>query len=184
MSVTEAKKNFEVAKAAAENCKRSISELQKKSDILEESLPSLTQQIENAEKAKTAALDNFALHSNKESESELRRARAGYELARKIHNETNELVEATNRALKRQESEFVRLNNASEMAKRECWQAVADEIKTAIPSEVFESIKELQVIGSQTGKTRQWLLDSLFPNIPTDEFQTIRNELCEKHKIE
>lgn len=183
-NVEGAKKKLLAAKESVNDCLKSIQELQAKTDQLQDSLPGLSREVENVGKIKQIALDNFALHSNKESESELKRARAGYESAVKQRAETNELIEACDRGLKKQESEFARLNNASEMAKRQCWQAVADEIKSAIPSEVFESIKKLQVIGSQCGQTRPWLLDRLFPNIPSGEFQTIRSELVEKYGID
>ena len=183
MEIAEAKSKFEAAKKVVEDCTKSIQTLQAKVDQLQDSLPGLTRAVEDVEKAKTAALDAFALNSNKQAEAALKAARQAHENAQKKLSETHELTEATNRALTKQQAELIRLNNACELAKRECWQAVGDEIKSAIPSEVFESIKKLQVIGSQCGQTRSWLLDSLFPNIPSGEFQTIRSELVEKYGI-
>src|SRR3990167_1130638 len=121
MEVDEARQKFEVAKKAVSDCQSSIQTLQAKADQLQESLPNLSRAVEAAEKAKQVALDNFALHSNKESESELKRARTACEQAARQRIETNELIEATARALKKQEQELVRLNNLCELAKRQVW---------------------------------------------------------------
>ena len=184
MSVNEARAKFEAAKKAVASCQSSITELQRKSDSLQESLPGLSREIETAEKAKTAALDNFALYSNKESESELKRARAGYESAVRQRAEANELVEATNRTLKKMETEFVRLNNAREPAKRQVWKSVFDEIQASIPHEVFDKVRMLIVCGSQMGMTQQFVLDSLFKNPCPKDFQAVRNELCAKYNLD
>lgn len=183
MSVNEARK-FEAAKKAAEVCQESIRQLQRKSDTLQESLPGLSRAVEEAGKAKVSALDAFALNSNKTTEQALKVARQANEAAQKAYSEKNELVEATARALKKMESELPKLHTQADLQKRACWQAIADEIKTAIPSEVFESVRRLQVIGSQTGQTRQWILDQLFPNPSSGEHQEITSELCGKHNIE
>lgn len=182
--VAEARGKYEMAKKAAEGCQESIRQLQMKVDDFEGSLPGLNREIEPAERGKVSALDAFALNSNKQTESALKATRGAHEAALKAYSEGKELAEATNRALTKQQAELTRFNNAAELAKRACWQAIADEIKTAIPSEVFESVRRLQVIGSQTGQTRQWILDSLFPNIPPEDFQTIRNELVKKYGMD
>lgn len=182
MGVNEAK--FEAARKAVEDCQRAIAGLQTKRDTLGESLPGLSRAVEDAEKAKTAALDNFAMTSNKTTESALKAARQTHETAQRAYAEGNELAEATNRALTKQQAELTRLNNACELVKRQYWQAVFDEIKSAIPSEVFKNIQKLFVISNQTGQTRQFLLDTLFPNLSSGEHQEITSELCEKYNIE
>lgn len=184
MSVNEARGKFEEAKKAVDDCTSSIQTLQAKADQLQDSLPGLSRAVETAEKAKTAALDSFALSSNRQTEQALKTAKAGYEDTQKKLSETHELIEATHRALKKQESEFVRLNNASDLSKRQCWQAIAEEIRNNIPAHIFEAVKNLLVAGVQCCMTRQFILDSLFPNVPTDEFQRIRSELCEKYNID
>lgn len=183
-NVEEARNKFFEAKKAVASCQSSIAELQRKCDTLQESLPGLTRAVEDAEKAKVAALDCFALSSNKQTESALKAARQAHEAAQKKLTETHELIEAVGRALKRQESELVRLNNLCELSNRECWQAIAEEIKNNIPAHIFEAIKTLLVAGVQCCMTRQFILDNLFPNIPSGEFQAIRGELCEKYNID
>lgn len=184
MSVNESKAKFEAARKAVSDCQSSIQTLQAKTDQLQDSLPNLSRVVEAAEKGKQVALDSYALHGDKQSESELRKARTAAEQAVKQRAEINELVEATARALKKQEQEFVRLNNLCELTKRECWQVIANEIKSAIPSEVFEFIKELQVIGSHCGQTRQWILDSLFQNPSSGEHQEIFGQLSKEQGID
>lgn len=182
--VNEAKSKYEAAKKAVVSCQSSITELQRKSDSLQESLPGLGRAVEDAERVKESALDAFALSSNKQTETALKAARQAHEAAQKAYSEGKELSEATNRALTKQQAELIRLNNACELVKRQYWQAVFDEIKSAISSEVFESVRRLQVIGSHCGQTRQWILDSLFPSPSGDDFQAIRSGLVGKYGID
>lgn len=184
MSVNEAKAKFEEAKKDVERCQHSIRELQAKCAELEESQPKLSQSVEEAEQAKVAALDCFALSSNKQTESALKAARQAHETAQRAYNEGNELAEATNRALKRQESELVRLNNACELAKRQCWESIADEIRSRIPEGVISDIQRLVVASMQCSRTKQFVLSELLPNLNPSEYQTRRDELIEKYDIE
>ncbi|HHT9136447.1 MAG TPA: hypothetical protein ACFYEK_04290 [Candidatus Wunengus sp. YC60] len=184
MSIEELRQRYVEAKKAVGNCTKAISDLQKKADDLQECLPEINREIELAEKLKFEALDSFALKGDRLTESELKKARVNYDEKLKTRAETNELIEATGRALKKKEAELVRLNAACDLLKRQCWQAVFDEIKSAIPSEVFESVRRLQVIGSQCGQTRQWILDSLFVNPASMEHQGLCAELVKKYQIE
>lgn len=184
MAVNESKTNYFEAKKAVSDCQSSIQTLQAKADNLQDSLPNLSRAVEAAEKAKQVALDNFALHSNKESESELKRARAGYESAVRQQSETNELVEATARALKKMDSEFVRLNNASELAKRQVWEAISKNYESKITDEVREYIAIITIIGSQLGRPRQYVLNCLFRNPTHDDVQEIQRNLREEYKID
>lgn len=183
-NVEEAKTDYLKVKKSLASCHTSIAELQRKCDTLQESLPGLGLEIENSVKAKTAALDAFALNSNKTTEQALKGARQAHEDAQKKLSETNELIEAAHRALKKQEAELIKLNNAVDLARRECWQVFFDEVREGIPKNIFGDIKSLFVAGVQCCKSRQFILDNLFPNIPTEEFQKIRNELCVKFGLD
>lgn len=177
MLIEETRQKYLEAKTDVENCQRSILDLQ-------ERLPEISREIEQAEKSKRDALDAFCLKGDKITENSLKQARAGYDAAIKQRAETFELIEASERTLKKQEGELVRLHSECDLLKRECWLAVFDEIKSAIPSEVFESVRRLQVIGSQCGQTRQWILDSLFVNPASMEHQGLCAELAKKYRIE
>ncbi|TVM04050.1 MAG: hypothetical protein CV087_02340 [Candidatus Brocadia sp. WS118] len=183
MSIEAAKKNFEVAKKAVEDCQRSIFDLQKKCDSLQESLPGLGREIENAERAKASALDDFVLLNNKESDSRLRQARASHEKAQKDVIETNELIGATHRGLKKQEAELIRLNEQMSVAKRLCWEAVADEIEKKISVDVIAVIQKLIICRTQTGGTRQHVLNMLIPQLNPGEYQSIRENLMEQYRF-
>ena len=182
--VDELKAKFEASKKAVSDCQTSIAELQRKSDTLQESLPGLSREIENAEKAKTVALDAFALSSNKQTEAALKAARQAHEDAQKTLSESHELVEAINRTLTKQQMDLTRLNNIYDLAKRECWQSVFDEIRETIPGGVVDTARYLFVCGAQTGQTRQWILDSLFQNPSSEEFQEVRKQITKKYGIE
>lgn len=184
MSVNETRNKFEVAKAAVENCKKSIQTLQAKTDQLQDSLPKLSGAVEDAEKAKTAALDAFALNSNKTSEQALKGARQAHEDAQKKLSETNELAAATHRALKKQEQEFVGLNNLCELSKRECWESIAGEIRSRIPEGVISDIQRLVVSSMQCSRTKQFVLNELFPNLNPSEYQAKRDELIVEYNID
>lgn len=182
--VAEAVKKFKAAQADIENCQQSIKQLQIKCDELQESLPSLTRSIESAEKAKVSALDNYALHGSRESENELKQSRSVYEHAVKQKADTNELIEATHRALKRQEQELIKLNNVADCARRDVWTAVADEIEKTIPAETIEAVQKLIICRTQTGGTRQHVLNTLLPQLNPGDYQGIRDELMEKFGLE
>mgnify|MGYP001581424661 CR=1 FL=1 len=184
MSVTEAKQKFLAAKKAVSDCQSSIQTLQAKVDQLQDSLPGLSRAVEDVEKAKTAALDAFALNSNKQAEAALKAARQAHEDAQKKLSETHELIEAVGRTLKRQEGEFTRLNNLCELSKRECWESIADEIRSRIPEGVISDIQRLVVSSMQCSRTKQFVLSELFPNLNPSEYQTRRDEMLEKYNIE
>lgn len=183
MSIEAARKKYLEAKQAVETCQATILELQRKADTLQESLPGLSREIENAERTKTAALDAFAVDSNEKNSDRLKRARAAYDQAVKQQIETNELIEATHRALKRQEAEIVRLNEQMSIAKRQCWEAVADEIQREISEDMITAIQKLIICRSQTGGTRLHVLNTLLPQLNPGEYQEIRDGLMEQYDI-
>lgn len=183
LNVEEARKKFFEAKKAVASCQSSIAELQRKCDSLQESLPGLGRAVGDAEKVKTSALDAFALSGNKQAEQALKGARETYDNTRKKLSETQELTEATNRALKKHEQELVRLNNLCELSKRECWESVAGEIRSRIPEGVISDIQRLVVSSMQCSRTKQFVLSELFPNLNPSEYQTRRDELIEKYGI-
>lgn len=182
MSVTEEKAKFFEAKKAVENCTKLLSDLTKRNDDFQESLPQLKDRVEVAEKSETAAYDSHVLE--KISAKELEKVKTECQTVKNQYAECSKMLESLGRGLKKTENDLQRLNAEAELNKRQCWQAIAEEIKSAIPSEVFESVKQLQVVGSQTGQTRQWILDSLFPNPSSGERQEITSDLCGKHNIE
>ncbi len=182
MSVNEARGKFEEAKAGVESLQTRQVEITRKLDDLRENLPLFQRRIADARTERAKIFDAMIL--NEASRDDLKRCDKTLEQAEREYSESQEIYDALVRGVKNCETELPKLHTQADLKKRACWQAVGDEIKSAIPSEVFESIKKLQVVGSQCGQTRSWLLDSLFPNIPSGEFQTIRNELVEKYKIE
>lgn len=182
MSVSEAKLKHEVAKAAVVALQKKQADLIARVDTLRESLPGFQQRIAEARQRRQVALDAFILGEGEKSLFE--KANLALEKMEKENGTEREVMEAAERGVKSLESELPKLHTQAEFTHRMFWQAIADEIKTAIPSEVFKNIQKLFVIGSQTGQTRQWILDSLFPNIPPAEFQTIRNELVKKYAID
>lgn len=182
-NVEEAKTDYLKVKKSLASCQSSIAELQRKCDTLEESLPGLTRAVEEAGKAKVSALDAFALNSNKTTEVTLKGAREAYDNTQKKLAETHELAEATHRALTKQQAELTRVNNACELAKRECWESIAGEIRSRIPEGVISDIQHLVVASMQCSKTKQFVLSELFPNLNPSEYQTMRDELSTKYSI-
>jgi len=184
MSVNEAKAKYLEAKKAVASCQGSIAELTGKVVSLEESLPGLTRAVEEAGKAKVSALDAFALNTNKTTEVTLKGAREAYDNTQKKLAETHELAEATHRALKKMESEFVRLNNASEMAKRQVWEAISESYESKITDEDKEYVAIITTIGSQLGRPRQYVLDYLFKYPTHDDVLEIQRNLREEYNID
>jgi len=164
MSIAEAQKKYLEAKKAAEDCQASILELQKKTDSLRESLPGLGREIENAERIKTSALDAFALSGDGKTADRLKRARMAYDEAIKWKSETQELLEACERAFGGQQAELIRLNEQALVTKRACWQAVADDLRSQIPAETIKAIQRLALVSStQLGGSYDFCLKSLCP---------------------
>lgn len=184
MDVNEAKSKFKTAQKAVLDCQSNSQTLQAKADQLQDSLPNLSRAVEAAEKEKQVALDNFAMTSNKQTESFLRIARTACEQAARQRIETNELIEATDRSLKKMESEVVRLNNASEMAKRQVWEAISESYESKIKDEVKGYVSIITIIGSQIGRPRQYVLDCLFKNPTHDDVQEIQRNLREEYNID
>lgn len=183
MGVTEAKSKYEMAKKDVERCQHSIRELQRKCDDLQESLPGLSREIENAEKAKTAALDNFAMTSNKTTESALKAARQNCDDASKKLAETNELVEATNRALKKMESEFVTLQAQKDSLRHQVWNSLFEQRAAEIPESVRATVKELVAIGLQCSMGLNFILPKIFPLPTNSEIQEIYKDQTIKYDI-
>lgn len=182
-NVTEAIKVYRTAQANVENCQSKIIELQKKYDSLQESLPELSRTIENTERAKTSALDAFALNSDEKNGDRLKRARVACEDAIRQRGETQELLEASERGLKVRQAELIRLNEAMSLARRQVWESIADEIQKSISPETIEAIQKLIICRTQTGGTRQYVLNTLLPQLNPGEYQEIRDGLMEQYDI-
>ncbi|MBI2471361.1 MAG: hypothetical protein HYV59_08990 [Planctomycetes bacterium] len=183
MSIEEARGKYEVTKRAVSACQTAIQQLQGKADALSESLPELGRAVEQAEKTKTAALDAFALKSDKMSEAELKRARAGYESAVRQQSETVELSEATERALKRQQAEISRLQASCDLARRQMLEAIATEIQTNIPPDTFVTVEKFLIARLQNGGIYDFHLKQLFPQPDTTRTREIAKELSTKYGI-
>ena len=182
-NVEEARKKFFEAKKAVEDCQRAIVGLQNKHDTLEASLPEITQQIETAERLKRTSLDSYALHGDKQSESELRKARTAHEQAVRQQSETNELVEATNRALKKIESEFVTLQAKKDSLRHQVWNSLFEQKSAEIPASVRATVNELVTIGLQCSMGMNFILPKIFPLPTNSEIQKIYKELTTKFGI-
>ncbi|MCF6154872.1 MAG: hypothetical protein E3K36_06385 [Candidatus Brocadia sp.] len=183
-AVIEVRRKYDDAKQNVEACQASILELQKKCDELQESLPELSRAIENAKRAKTSALDAFALNSNEKNCDRLKRVRLAHEDAIKQRGETQELLEASERGLKTRQAEFIRLNEAMSVARRQCWETVADEIQKKISTDMIMAIQELIICKTQTGGTRQHVLNTIFPQLNPGEYQSSRDTLMEQYNID
>ena len=183
MSVIEAKGKFEEAKKAVASCQENIKELQRKSDSLQESLPGLSREVENAEKAKATALAVFALNSNKTTEQALKGARGAHEAAQKAYSESNELVEAISRALKKRESEFVTLQAQKDSLRHKMWNAIFEQKAAEIPESVRVTINELVTIGLQCSMGLNFILPKIFPLPTNSEIQGNYKELATKFGI-
>lgn len=185
MSIEAVKKNFELAKKAVDGCQHSIVDLQRKCDALQESLPGLCREIENVERAKTVALDAFALNGDEKTSKRLEMARAAFDQAVKQQIEIDELIGATHRALKRQEAELVRLNEKMSIAKRLCWAAVVEDLRLKISPDTIEMIQRFSLISStQFGGSYDFCLRLLCPQPGHDEGIAILQEFREKYQID
>lgn len=182
MSVTEVKAKFEAAKKAVESLQKRQVELTRKLDDLRENLPLFQRRIADARTERAKVFDAMVLGES--SKDDLKRCDKALEQAEREYSESQEIYDALLRGVKNCETELPKLHTESEIKRRECWLAVADEMKSAISSEVFESVRRLQVIGSQCGQTRQWILDSLFQNPSSGEHQEIFGQLSKEHGIE
>ncbi|NUQ57698.1 MAG: hypothetical protein HUT38_04425 [Candidatus Paceibacter sp.] len=181
-NIETARKKFEVAKKRVEDCQKAIFELQNRYDSLTESIPHLRRAIEALEKRETEAFDNYVL--GQITEKELKTVQADCQKIQAKEIEANKMIEALGRGIKKTESDLVKLNTECNTAKRAIWESISNELRESIPVTVFEQISKLVVCGAQCGQTRQWILDSLFPNLPSERFQEIRRELLEQYKFE
>lgn len=181
MSVNEARTKFEAAKKAVSDCQRLISGLTKKQDELLEEMSLLKNSVGRSETDETAAFDKFVLGKITQKELDLekiecRKAKTRYE-------DSSKMLEGLSRGIKKTESDLQRLNAAAELTKRQCWESVFNEVKEGIPKNIFGDIKTLFLAGVQCCMTRQFLLDTLFPNLSSGEHQEIYKELTTKYGI-
>lgn len=176
-----AKKKYLEAKQAVEDCQKLIAELTKKYDLLQEETTLLAGKVDGLEKDETEAYDNFVIR--KITEKEFEKIKNECQALKNKHVENQRMLEALHRGIKRVESDFIKLNNSCDIIKRDFWKAVAESIRREIPVDVIENIQTLFVCGSQCGQTRQFILDSLFPNLSTGEFQGTRSRIMEKFEI-
>ncbi|MBI5677733.1 MAG: hypothetical protein HZC52_04420 [Planctomycetes bacterium] len=181
-NVEEARKKVFEAKETVAESQKLLSDLTKRYDDLQESLPQLKNKGGIAEQNETTAYDSHVL--GKISAKELEKVKTECQTVKNQYAESSKMLESLGRGIKKIESTLQRLNTEAELSKRQYWESIADEIKGSIPKHVFDAVKTLLVAGVQCCMTRQFILDSLFPNIPTEEFQEIRNELCGKYDLD
>jgi predicted nucleic acid-binding Zn-ribbon protein len=181
MSVTEARQKFEAGKKAVEDCTKLLSDLTKRYDDFQESLPQLKDKIEIAEKSETAAYDSQVL--GKISAKELEKFKTECQTVRNQYAESSKMLESLGRGIRKTENDLQRLNAEAELSKSQCWQAIAEEIRLRIPNGVISDIQRLVVASTQCSKTKQFILNELFPNLNPSEYQTRRDELIEKYGI-
>lgn len=182
MAIAEAKTKYFEAKAAVDDCTKLLSDLTKRYDDLQESLPQLKDKVEIAEKSETAAYDSHVLE--KISVKELEKIKTECQTDKNRYAESSKMLESLGRGIKKTENDLQRLNAEAELSKRQCWESIASEIRSKIPEGVTSDIQHLIVAGTQCSKTKQFILNELLPNLNPSEYQAIRDELIEKYNIE
>ena len=140
--------------------------------------------IEKLEKEKTDALAEFALNGDANSEAALKEARTALAAAQREFAESNELVEAIGKSLKRKQVELGRLHQAQDICHRQIWKAIFDEVQADISDDIFEDFKKLLIVGAQYSKTRQGILQDLLPQPAMEDFQKICKEMKAKYKFD
>lgn len=181
-SIEEAKAKYLEVKKDVERCQNLLVELTKRHDSIQEEMPKYKTGIEEAAHREVNSYDDYVL--GKIGEKELLKIKSECQAGKVEYAESLKILDSLGRAITRTESDLQRLNAKCDLAKRQTWQSVFDSIKAGIPETVFDSIRKMQVIGSQCSQTRQWILDSLFVNPSSGEHQELCAELARQYQIE
>ncbi len=182
MSVNEAKSKFEAAKEMVEESQKLLSDLTKRYDDLQESLPQLKNKCGIVEQNETIAYDSHVL--GKISAKELEKVKTECQTVKNQYAESSKMLESLGRGIKKIESNLQRLNAEAELAKRQVWEAISKSYESKITDEVREYIAIITTVGSQIGRSRQYVLDCLFRNPTHDDVQEIQKNLREEYSID
>lgn len=183
MSIEAARKKFEAVKKEVEDCQRAIVELQNRYDSLTESIPHLRREVEALEKRETEAFDNYVL--GQITEKELKTVQADCQKIQAKEIEASKMIEALGRGIKKTESDLVKLNTECNTAKRAIWVAIADDLRSKIPIEMIEAIRQFALVSfTQIGGSYDFCLKSIFPQPGHEEGIEILQGFREKYQID
>lgn len=156
-------------------------ELTKRFDDTQESLPILQRNIEEKRAERQRMLDGYVL--GEIEQSLFKKADEALLKAENDYKTAQEICEALQRQIKIIETNLPRKHSEVDLLKRQIWEAIAEEIKASIPQEISTLVGQLIICGTQTGKTRAWILDQLFPSLPSEKFQEIYKEIVTEYEI-
>jgi chromosome segregation ATPase len=134
----ELREKYDEAAGAVDKYRARGTELEKKQKDLLSKVPELTRKNEQAAKDKETALDRFV--SGQIDRNALDTARETAEQAEKATKESQELLDAIERTLKKASQDFPGLNQNLLSAERILWRHVADDIKADVLQAVGDKV--------------------------------------------
>jgi hypothetical protein len=164
------------AEQAATECQERIVTMTAKADSLRQEGPVKSRQLDDARVSKEKALDAFVM--GRITQAELDEARGAFERACKELSDSQEMIEATDRAAKRATDELPKLHQAYGTATIKVWQFIASDLKEKAQTALGDKLVRAYVAGAQCGGGNlQFFLANVVGIPPADECNRIRDDI-------
>ncbi|GAN33940.1 MAG: hypothetical protein DYG83_13250 [Candidatus Brocadia sp. AMX2] len=164
-----------------------LTELTRRGDDVRENLPRLERNVESVRAQREQIVDKLILNTVSRDDfgknEEFRKVQKSLEDAEKAVEGERLISEAVSRQIKKIESELPRLHTQVQLAERRVWETISAEFESQISDDIKETVTTIVAIGAQTGRTRQFILDCLFPNPSSGETQEIQKGLREEYSL-
>ncbi|GAN34106.1 MAG: hypothetical protein UZ01_03292 [Candidatus Brocadia sinica] len=172
---------YRSAQGEIEQSLRKQRELIKRLDDAREGLPKLERACESVRHEREKIADKFVLGEC--TELEFQEAGEKLEKAEKSLADGRVIHDALTRQVKALETDLPKRYTELDLLQRQCWEQISLQFESKITGGVRETIRTIVAIGCQIGRTRQFILDCLFPNPSSGETQQIQGELREEYSL-
>lgn len=182
MSVAEAKKRFDEARGNVQELLKKQQELIQRQDDVRENLPRLEHICQEARSGREKIADLVVLGERPKSElikadERLTEVEKNLETERLLHD-------AIARQVKVLENNLPKKHGEIDLAKRQIWEAIVEEIKGAIDAETFKTVERYMVAILQLGGSYEAQLQKLFARPLSERFQEVYKKIAEQYKID
>lgn len=151
-------------------------------------MPRLERNVESVRAQREQIVDKLILNTVSRDDfgenEEFGKVQKSLEDAEKAVGGERLISEAVSRQIKKIEGELPRLHTQVQIAERKVWETISAEFESQISDDIKKTVTTIVAIGAQTGRTRQFILDCLFPNPSSGETQEIQKQLRSDYKLD
>ncbi len=182
MSISELKTSLLQARKHVEDLKQKQTELTSRLTDCRESLPMLRMKIAEARQERQRTSDKVIL--GEASTDDLEKCDKLFTESEERHSKSQELFDVLAREIKVLADGIPKAISEGEAIRRRLWEAIAEQLKSEIPTKIFDLVEKWLSVKTQLGQDYEFSLKSLFKRPLDGKVQEIQQNLRKQYGLD